>query len=65
MNTVGLKMLSKYENQYIALSEDRKKILSTAKTIKELEKKLEKMKVEKAIIDFIPALNVSLSLLCQ
>lgn len=65
MKTIYLKTLTKYENQYIALSKDRTKILTSGKTIKELEKKLEKMKAKEAIIDFIPPFNVSLSLLCQ
>lgn len=65
MKTISLKMFSKYENQYIALSEDKTKILSSGKTIKEVEERLEKMKIKEAIIDFIPPLDASLSLLCQ
>ena len=65
MKTISLKTLAKYEDQYIALSKDKAKILASGKTIKELDKKLDKMKAKEAIIDFIPPLNVSLSLLCQ
>lgn len=65
MKTINLKVLSKYEDMYVAWSKRTPKILASGKTIKELEKKLQKIKAKEAIIDFIPPLNVSLSLLCQ
>lgn len=65
MKTINLKTLAKYENQYIALPKDRKKILTSGKTIKELEEKLEKMKIKGIIIHYVPPLNVALSLICR
>ena len=62
MKTISLKTFSKYENQYIALSKDKTKILSSGKTIREVGKRLEKMKIKEAIIDFIPPLDVSFSI---
>jgi len=65
MKAVSLEILSQYENLYIALSEDRAKIIASDKTIKNLENKLEKMKIKKAVIEFVEPLNAYLSPVCQ
>ena len=64
MKTIDLKTLSKYDNQYIAISKDKAKILAAGKTIKQLDKKLEKMKIEGVIIHYVPPMDVALSLIC-
>lgn len=61
MKTINLEEIAKYADQYIALSQDRTQILAGAKTIKELDKKLRKMKVKKTSIEYIPPLDVALS----
>lgn len=65
MKAVSLEILSKYENQYIALSKDRAKIIASGKTIKDLEKKLGEMKIKNAVIEFVEPLNAYLSPVCQ
>jgi hypothetical protein len=62
MKTVALKELAKYANQYVALSEDRSKILASAKTIEALNKKIEKLDVKETILHYVPQLDSSLSL---
>ena len=64
MKTLKLEELAKYADQYIALSEDKSKILASAKTIEALNKKLEKIKVKDTILHYVSPLDSSLSLLC-
>ena len=65
MKAVSLETLSQYENRYIALSKDRAKIIASGKTIKDLENKLEKMKIKKTVIEYVEPLNAYLSPVCQ
>jgi ribosomal protein L24 len=64
MKPVSLKLLAKYENQYIALSKDKSEVIVSGATIKELHKQLEKMKKEDVIIHFVPPIHVAVSPVC-
>ena len=44
------KLLIKYVNKWIALTADRKKVLASAKSIDELEKKVDKMQAKTDVI---------------
>lgn len=65
MKKIDVKLLAKHENQYIATSSDSDTVLASGKTIKEVEKKLEKNRIKEAIIGFIPPINKAVSPLCQ
>jgi len=65
MKSTNLQILAKYEDQYVALSDDNQKVLASAKTIKELHTELKKIKEKNITIDYIPPLNVSISPVCQ
>lgn len=65
MKSIDLQKLAQYADQYVGLSEDRTEILASAKTIDELENLLEKGKITKAIIHYVPPLNVYLSPVCR
>lgn len=65
MKTINLQEIAQYADQYIALSIDKKKILASAKTIKEIHTKLEKMNKKNTIIHYVPPLDVAISPLCQ
>lgn len=52
------KILLPYENKWVALSEDNKKVLGAGKTLKEAEKQAEK-KSKKYIFLKVPPFNVS------
>ena len=65
MKLISLEELAKYEDQYIALSQNRVQIVASGKTVNELEKKLKKMKVTSINIEYISPINASISPLCQ
>lgn len=46
-------ILIPYENQWVALSPDRKKVLAANKDLEKLHKKLEKEKIKDAILHFV------------
>ena len=52
------KLLLPYENKWVALSEDHKKILGAGNSLKEAERKAEK-KANKYIFLKVPPFNVS------
>lgn len=52
------KKLLPYENKWVALSEDRKEVLGSGKTLKEAEKQAEK-KSKRHIFLKVPPFNVS------
>ena len=52
------KILLPYENKWVALSEDSKKVLGAGKTLEEAEKKAKK-KSEKYVFLKVPPFNVS------
>ncbi len=63
--TVSIEELAKYSDQYIILSSDRTRIFAGAKTIKELDKKTEKMKIKGGILHYVPPIDRVLTLPCQ
>lgn len=65
MKTITIEELAKYSDQYILLSEDNTKILAAAKTIKELNKKSDKLKIKGGVLHYIPPIDKALTLLCR
>ena len=65
MTAISLEKIAQYADRYIALSEGKKEILASAKTIKEVHAKLEKMDIKNVVIHYVPPLNVAISPLCQ
>ncbi|QQG40830.1 MAG: hypothetical protein HYV37_00715 [Candidatus Levyibacteriota bacterium] len=65
MKKIDAKKLIKYEDQYVAFKGDKSSVLAFGITIKELEKKLDKLEITNAIISYIPPIGKSLSPLCQ
>lgn len=63
--TVSLEELALYSDQYIALTQDRVKIIASGKTIKELEGKLKKMNVKNVIIHYVSPIDAYLSPVCH
>lgn len=57
MEKIDLTKLEGYENQYIALSSDATKILTSAKTEAEVKQFLKANDIHDAIIEFIPPLD--------
>lgn len=47
-----------FENQWVALSPDRKSIVASGKTLKELDKKLKKLNNEEAIFTKVVPFNL-------
>lgn len=63
MNKIKNPMAS-YENKWVALSSDKKKVVAAGSSIKQLEKKLEGFKQEEVILTFVPPFDKVLSLQC-
>ncbi len=53
-----------YENKWVALSSDKKKVVAAGSSIKQLEKKLKGFKKEEVILTFVPPFDKVLSLQC-
>ena len=64
MKKATLKEIAQFEGQYIALTNQRSKVLAFGKTIKELEKNLKKLKIKDATIEYVVPINTALSPLC-
>jgi hypothetical protein len=64
MKSLSLTELAKFSDQYVALSIDKTKILSSNKDLEKLQKDLEKQKIEDVIIHYIPPVDVVLSPVC-
>lgn len=47
MNTA---LLAKYTNKWVALTLDRKKVITSAKSVKDLDKKVKKLKEQNNVI---------------
>ncbi len=62
---ISIEELAKYSDQFIALSEDKNKIFTSAKTIKQLERKLGEMKIAGIIIHYLHPIDKALTLLCR
>lgn len=58
---MDLQTLAKYEDQYVALSQQRTNVLAAGKTVRELEKQLEKIQEKNVIIHYVTPLNVYIS----
>lgn len=61
MNRINTKALLANQNKWIAISPNRSSILAADKSIKELEVKLNKMRIKDATISFVPPANKYLS----
>ena len=55
-------ILLKYENQWVALSNDRSKVLYAAKTLETLFNKLDKTKNKDVILHYVPPFDGHLSM---
>ncbi len=64
-NTIDINQLAQYEDQYVALSQNREKVLAVSKTIKALEKKLKLLQIKNAVIEYVVPINVSISPVCR
>jgi hypothetical protein len=64
MKSLSLTELAKFSDQYVALSRDKTKILSSNKDLEKLQKHLEKQNIEDVIIHYIPPVDVVLSPVC-
>ncbi|MCH7883141.1 hypothetical protein IIA95_01870 [Patescibacteria group bacterium] len=51
------RILKSYEDQWVALSEDEKRVLSSGKTLKETESKLDSKQLHEAIFFKVPPSN--------
>lgn len=65
MKNISIEQLAKHENSYIAVTEDNTKILAAAKSIKELESRLQDLQIKNAVIRYIGPLNKFLAPLCR
>lgn len=54
-------ILTPYENKWVALSSDRKKVVTAGNTIKEVDRKLKKMKNKTAILSRVLPFDKSYS----
>ncbi len=61
MNKAYKKTLLSNQNNWIAVSSDKSKILASGKSIQEVEKKLGKLDIKDAVITFVPPANRYLS----
>lgn len=52
--------MAKYENKWIALSSDRKKVLASASDVKKLDKKVKDSKLKDVIYHFVVSSKISL-----
>lgn len=65
MKSINVKEIVKNQGKYIALNKEESKILASDSSIQKLEKKLQKMHIENAIITYIPPVDMYLSPLCR
>lgn len=56
------KILLKHENQWVALSKDRSKVLYASKSLDNLLKRLPKLKSKDVILHFVPPFDGYLSM---
>lgn len=54
--------LINHENQWVALTPNRKKVIASSKSLKVLHKKLRKMERDDVILSFVPPFDVTLAL---
>lgn len=65
MKNISVKEIIKNQGKYIALNKEESKILASDPSIKNLEKKLNKMRIKDTIIMFVPPVDKYLSPLCE
>lgn len=65
MKQADLQKLAEHANEYIAVTTKNTDIIASGKTIKELEKKLEKQKIKNIIIQYVPPVDKFLSPVCR
>lgn len=51
-----------YENKWVALTPDREKVVASARSIEQLEKKVKRLKNQDAIFTYVPPFDRILSL---
>lgn len=65
MKNVDVKKIIKNQNKYVVLTKDKSDILVAGVSIKETEKKLDKLGIKDAVITYIPPVDKYLSPLCR
>lgn len=65
MKHISLHQLITFQNKWVALSKDRKKILLAGNTIEETQEKLKKENIKDAILTYIPSTGKYISPVCR
>ena len=65
MNKDVLELLFKYQNKWVAFKKDLSEILFSAPSVKDIELKLRKSKIENAVVTFVNPANKPYSPLCR
>lgn len=65
MAKLDLKTFLKYANQWVGLTKDRSKIIASGKTLLDVNKQLEKLKIKDAIVTYILPADHYIAPLCQ
>jgi len=65
MKKIDIKKIVKNQNKYVVLTKDKSGILVVGASIKETEKKLNKLGIKDAVITYIPPVDKYMSPLCR
>ena len=65
MININVKKIVQNQNKYVVLTKDKSDILISGSSIKEIEKKLEKLDIKDAVITYIPPVDGYLSPPCR
>lgn len=65
MRNVDVKKIIQNQNKYVVLTKDKSDILVTGASIQDVERKLNKLGIKDAVINYIPPVNKYLSPLCR
>lgn len=65
MNKNVLELLFKYQNKWVAVKNDLSEVLFSAPSVKDIELKLRKSRIENAVITFVNPADKPFSPLCQ
>jgi len=65
MKKVDIKKIIKNQNKYVVLTKDKSDVLVAGSSIKETEKKLNKLGIKDAVITYIPPVDKYMSPLCR
>lgn len=63
-NKLDINKLAKFENQYVAFTFDKSKVLASGPTIKEVEKKLKTNNISDIVISYVPPLSKYIAPIC-